>query len=151
MIIVCMFMILMHILEDFHLQGIMADMKQFKWWGEQCDRLESYGLWTPTGEKCAKDYRARCRNDYRVALALHGFEWSMFVHIPLMALYAYLYGFHLLDMMWLWFSLAILVQCSVPSFVDDLKANRLRLNLVEDQLIHLAQIGASCVVFGVMM
>ena len=115
MIIVCMFMILMHIIEDFHLQGIMANMKQKKWWEDEIKKVAEVPTYftrdDDTGEYSEKvnysDYEKRIkmsfkyRNDYTVALALHGFEWSMFIHIPLIVLYISIYGFSIYDMTWL--------------------------------------------------
>ena len=38
-IITLLFMVLMHIIEDFHVQGIMAQMKQKSWWITQLRAL----------------------------------------------------------------------------------------------------------------
>ena len=46
-----------------------------------------------------------------------------------------------------WYVTAILANTVIHAFVDDLKANRDRINLVTDQLIHLAQIAVTGTVF----
>ena len=104
-----------HVIEDFHVQGILADLKQRMWWK---DNVKQDGF----GHRYDKDYIA--------ALLVHGFEWSFFIHLPLM-----------------WYTnLSPLVLVSLPinmvvhAVIDDLKCNRLKLNLWQDQLLHLVQI-----------
>lgn len=106
-------MVLMHVVEDFHLQGRMADMKQ-------------KAFWEPYGEKYAWDHVP--------ALLLHGFEWSVLVAMPIMLAE----GFGLPA----WFYGAVALNGLVHSYVDHLKCNRLRISLVQDQCIHMMQVVA---------
>ncbi len=48
-------MILLHIIDDFHLQGILANMKQKNWWLKQ------------------KGYKDMYEHDYITALTIHSF------------------------------------------------------------------------------
>lgn len=102
-------MLLMHIIEDFHVQGRMADMKQ-------------RSFWEPYGEMYG--------NDHKVVLLLHGFEWAVFVSIPL---------FLFADVHWSYF--AVMVSMAVcHAMIDDAKCNGRTLNLVEDQTAHVMQV-----------
>ena len=117
-------MIFMHVIEDFHLQGILADLKQRDWWVEQeykhIEKKKDYG----DGIEWKYD------KDYIVALLFHGFEWAFFVCIPLM----YFVGFT----PELFFG--IIVQAVLHAMIDDLKCNRMKLNLWQDQALHMIQI-----------
>ena len=110
-------MIFLHIIADFNLQGILANMKQKKWWDEQTDN-ELY------------------KNDYIVALIIHGFSWSFMVHLPIIVAVAlcdeYLNVACLL--------ISLLAHAAIHAGVDHDKANRHILNLVADQFLHLVQV-----------
>ena len=105
-------MVFCHAIEDFHVQGILANLKQQSWWYEQ------------TG------YDKKYRNDYIPSILIHGFEWSMFIHIPLL----FFYGF----------TAPIFISLAVNTFIhahiDHLKCNRHKLNLIQDQVLHTVQI-----------
>lgn len=49
----------LHVVEDFHLQGLLADMKQKSWW---------------LNNVFSKGFDHKYDKDYLAALALHGFE-----------------------------------------------------------------------------
>lgn len=103
-------MILGHLVADFTLQGWLADGKQESWWKKMC------------GGKIPDKYK----NDYIAALYCHAMYWSIFVCAPFYA------SEHFLS--------AIILNTTVHAIVDDLKANRKIINLVQDQLIHFVQI-----------
>lgn len=107
-------MIFCHIVDDYYLQGILASMKQKGWWQKQ----ESY---------CDK-----YKHDYKVALLMHAFSWAFMIMLPL--LIAYSFKFH-----WL-VSIIFGVNVLVHAIVDNLKANKKKINLVIDQTIHIVQI-----------
>lgn len=109
---VFLFMVFFHIIEDFHIQGILANLKQRRWWYEQ------------TG------YSAKYRNDYIPPLIAHSIEWSVFIHLPLF----YVYG----PTMPIFVSL--LANSMIHACIDDLKCNRMKINLVQDQILHILQI-----------
>ena len=57
-------MIFLHIVDDYYLQGILAQMKQKKFWKEQTpDELYKY--------------------DYIWALIMHAFSWTFMIMLPL--------------------------------------------------------------------
>ena len=112
-VIVLILMLLAHIFADFHLQGILADMKQEQWWKQQ------------------DGYNSKYKYNYLAALAIHSAEWTFWMMIPLFLLPHLDLGIFLL--------LAAL-NIVVHSFTDDTKANYRDINLVQDQIIHLAQI-----------
>lgn len=106
-----------HIIDDFYLQGILANLKQREWW-----------------EKNAPD--ALYALDYIVALIVHGFSWATMMLLPfaawIIASKAYSYT-------WL-FAAALATNAAVHAFVDDLKCNKRKINLITDQYIHFLQI-----------
>lgn len=111
--IVLILMFLAHIFADFHLQGILADMKQEQWWKRQ------------------ERYNSKNKYDYIAALEIHSVEWTFWMMIPLLLLPHLDLGMFLL--------LAAL-NIVVHSWTDDCKANYRDISLVQDQVIHLAQI-----------
>lgn len=111
-ILLCM--IFMHIVDDYYLQGILASMKQKAWWEKQ--------------EKYSEKYKY----DYIVALAMHSFSWTFCIMLPILM-------FNKFDVNGT-FYLAFFANSVIHGMTDNLKANKFAINLVEDQMIHLAQI-----------
>ena len=112
-------MIFLHILDDFCLQGILSSMKQEVWWIRQ------------------DGYNRMYKNDYIISLIIHSFSWSFMFMLPLMILgmneYIYLVLF--------------IVNVLLHAIVDHMKCNKLRINLIQDQLFHLFQIIVTFIVF----
>ena len=104
-------MIFLHIVDDYYLQGILAQMKQKKFWKEQASD-EKY------------------RFDYIWALLMHSFSWAFMIMLPLM------FAAPVSPIFYVTFVLNLVVH----AYVDDLKANRHAINLWGDQLIHMMQI-----------
>lgn len=109
--VVLIFMIFCHIVDDYYLQGILAKMKQQKFW-----------------EGSDKKYR----KDYIMALYMHAFSWAFMIMLPV------LIAFNLNPPLWFWFIL--LFNVCLHAAIDNLKCNKLKINLIQDQLIHLGQI-----------
>ena len=103
-------MLFAHLITDYTLQGWLADGKQKSWWNKITN-----GNLLP-----------KYRHDYIAALICHALYWSIAVCLPLWN-----------SPMFLW---VIIGNTIIHAIVDDLKANRNRLNLIQDQLLHLAQI-----------
>ena len=104
-------MIFLHIIDDYYLQGILAQMKQKKFWKEQApDELYKY--------------------DYIWALIMHAFSWTFMIMLPLIFVSLISPAFYII----------FVVNLAVHAYVDNLKANKHKINLWQDQLIHLAQI-----------
>ena len=120
-IFILLSMIFMHIVDDYYLQGILASMKQKAWWNKQ----ESY-----------KDFY---KYDYVVALIMHSFSWAFMVMMPI----AFVMSFSIT----IGFAVVMLVNAIVHCIVDNLKANKMKINLVQDQSIHVGQIVTTFVLF----
>ena len=63
---------------------------------------------------------------------MHAFSWSIMIMLPVMFLVPTVSCIALIG--------CIIINGLVHAYVDDLKANKFELNLVEDQLIHFIQI-----------
>lgn len=110
-------MIFFHIVDDFYLQGSLASFKQKSWWKKNCpNRMYRY--------------------DYLVALLFHAFSWTFMIHLPLVA--ACLLSKKEADVYV--FLLLFAVNIIIHAVTDDCKANKLSINLITDQIIHLLQI-----------
>ena len=107
-------MIFMHILDDYRLQGILSSMKQKEWW------------------KKNEQYKELYKYDYIVALIMHSFSWTFMIMLPI----AFSIEWNLTSL----FLIAFFVNVAVHAIVDDLKANRGKINLWIDQTIHIIQI-----------
>lgn len=115
-------MLLGHLVSDYTLQGWLADGKQKSWWEK---------LFKNCG--CNVNM-AKYKYDYIAALVCHALYWSIFICAPFYASS--------------WFFAAVVLNTIVHAIVDDLKANRHKINLIQDQLLHLVQI---LLTFGIMM
>lgn len=115
-VVILLFMIFLHIVDDYYLQGILASMKQKSWW-----------LKNP-------DYEYKYRNDYVVALIMHSFSWTFMVMLPVLI---YLILFR--NITWTFLYL-FAVNLFCHAYTDNEKANKKTINLVQDQTIHIFQI-----------
>ena len=120
-------MILLHIIEDFHLQGILATMKQKSWWEHELIKTHKYT------EKTWNKYKY----DYVISLIVHSLENSIFIVLPII-IDQLIYTFttnpnNSYFIMWIAY---ILFNTIVHSYIDDLKCNKLKINLITDQLLH---------------
>jgi flagellar biosynthesis protein FlhB len=105
-------MIFCHIVDDYYLQGILASMKQKAWWRKQESYNENY------------------KYDYIIALIMHAFSWAFMIMLP----------FILVGVNQYTIVVSIAINTIIHAFVDDLKANKKKINLVQDQTIHIGQI-----------
>lgn len=106
-------MLLCHVVDDFVLQPICLS------------KLKCQGEWKTWTEDRMYKY------DYLMALFIHAMSWSIMIHLPLMLMVVIPSGK---------LFLSVSINLVIHFIIDDLKANRHRLNLIEDQLIHLVQI-----------
>ncbi len=117
-VLICM--IMCHIIADFHMQGILAQMKQKDWWD--------------------KNYPSRkYKNDYITALMVHSFEWTFMISIPLFV-YWYIAADPTLSIVTSVYIIYFVAWTLIHAYVDNAKANLKALNLYGDQLIHLLQV-----------
>lgn len=117
---VVLLMIFSHILDDYTLQGILASMKQRSWWDvNSSDRKYRY--------------------DYVAALIMHSMSWSFMIMLPIAVYFKWNVG--------VLYIVVFGINTIIHSVVDDLKANRNKINLITDQIIHMAQIAVTAMVF----
>ena len=110
-IAVFLLMILGHLIADYPLQGWLAQAKHREYW-----------------QRASSKYKY----DYLAALAGHSTMWGIIVFLPVL----YFWGDYLH-----WYQYLNLVQLICFHFViDDLKANRGKINLIQDQFFHFCQI-----------
>lgn len=112
-ILILLGMIFCHIVDDYYLQGWLASAKQKEWWTKNApNSLYKY--------------------DYIMALFMHSFSWAFSITL-LPTLYVFICGGS-------WYPLLFVGNVLLHMAVDDLKANKKKINLVQDQSIHLLQI-----------
>lgn len=119
-IFILVLMIFMHIVDDYYLQGWLASAKQKKWWEENAPQ---------------KLYR----NDYIMALIMHSFSWAFMIMLPIAIDRQF-------AVTWI-YAVALIVNATVHGIVDNLKANKLKINLIQDQSIHIVQIVLTFIVY----
>ena len=113
-------MIFCHIVDDYYLQGWLASAKQKKYWQDNApDKMYQY--------------------DYIWALIMHAFSWSFMVMLPI----AFLLSFDVNVL----FGVVFALNVAIHAFTDDLKANKKKINLWVDQIIHLTQIVITAIIF----
>lgn len=116
-LLILFLMFFLHVLEDFHLQGILAKLKQKSWWKENApDSLY--------------------KNDYICALVVHAFSWSFVITLPW-----FIIAFLSLDTgLIIFLILSYLCNTFIHAVVDHMKANAKSINLIKDQSYHFYQI-----------
>jgi len=112
-VFIFLFMLFCHIVDDYVLQGCLANLKQKGWWRKH------------------ESYKELYKYDYIVALICHSISWTFMVMLPL----AINQNFDLS-----WFFFAYPINIAIHAITDDQKANKGTINLICDQLIHFAQI-----------
>ena len=120
-IFICM--VFCHIVDDYYLQGQLAQLKQKQWWKEHTDN-ELY------------------KYDYLMALFMHSFSWAFMIEAPIIVYWAWMDMFSAIRLGI--YTIALVANIVCHFYVDNLKANERTINLVDDQLMHLAQITITC-------
>lgn len=129
LIVLLPFMVFCHIVDDYYLQGWLASAKQKKWWEENApDKLY--------------------KNDYYAALLFHSFSWAFSVNLPVLV-YALLT--QVLSSIIIPYFILLGVNVIIHCVVDNLKANKLKINLLTDQIIHLIQVLISWVIYMIFL
>ena len=116
-------MVFCHIVDDYYLQGWLASAKQKKWWEENAPQ---------------KLYN----HDYIMALIMHSMSWSFMIMLPI----AISMSFNVSML----FVIVFILNAVIHALVDNLKANKLQISLITDQLIHLSQIFATATLFVIL-
>lgn len=116
------FMIFAHITDDYYLQGWLASAKTKNWWKKNApDKLYS--------------------KDYIMALFCHSLSWSIMIFLPILIYSLY----NQIDLNW--FYLVLPINLIIHAVIDDLKANKFKINLIIDQSIHFIQIFITWLIF----
>ena len=103
-------MLFLHVVDDYYLQGILAQLKQRSYWKKHApDEMYEF--------------------DYLWALLVHGFSWAFMVMLPFLSKEPTLPFYGLL-----------IANTFIHAYIDNLKANKRKINLCEDQLLHILQI-----------
>lgn len=122
-------MLLLHFIADYTLQGCLANMKQKSWWVEQCHK---HGF----------DF-AKYKYDYVCSLICHALYWTLITFSPII---------FFSDLSDISITIVIIGNMAIHAFIDHIKANKFCINLVVDQLLHLAQIFITYeVIYGIML
>lgn len=110
-------MFLLHFFADFNLQiGAGLDkFKQWRWWRDQisAEEEEKWNMY---------------KDDYKVALWIHSFQWALVTCLPLLMCGGLLYMF------------IAIIHAVIHGTIDDMKANWMRINLIQDQVLHTVQV-----------
>ena len=107
-------MIFLHIIDDYVFQApCLCDLKQKSFWEKNAP---------------AKLYE----NDYLCALLMHGLSWSFMIMLPIAVALNFNVDIN--------FFLMFIINAVFHAATDDLKANKYRINLWQDQLAHIGQI-----------
>ena len=112
-IFILFLMIFLHIADDYYFQGILAQMKQKTFWQENSPE-------------------PMYRYDYLWALIMHAFSWTFMVMLPVMFINNFVLDAE--------FLLYFIFHLMLHAQTDDLKANARKINLWQDQMIHMLQI-----------
>lgn len=110
--VVLLLMMFCHIVDDYYLQGILVKLKQKETW---------------------KDAESKYKYDYIMALFMHAFSWAFMIMLPILW---FVSSWHPP----VWFYVVFVLNIVIHSIVDNLKCNMFKINLIQDQLIHLLQI-----------
>lgn len=118
-------MIFCHIIADYNLQGWLASAKQKEWWLKNApDRLYRY--------------------DYIVALICHSFSWTFVLHIPVFFYMQFLHIQVPVGVIIIMFAWNIFMHAAI----DNEKANNKSINLLMDQICHIAQVVGTFAVYA---
>lgn len=80
------------------------------------------------------------RNDHAMVLFLHGLEWSLLMMLPII-IYD---GWNASGILF-----AVMIgNALIHAYIDDLKCNRMRITLTEDQMMHLVQVAVTFMIFA---
>lgn len=129
---ILLLMIFMHIVDDYYLQkGLLCFMKTKSWWRED------------------KNYKPMYKFDYIVGLLVHSFSWSFMISIPIIFnTPVVLLRSTRIEVI---YSIIFFVNMFIHAFVDDLKANRFKTNLIIDQTIHIIQIIITYLIYKILI
>ncbi len=106
-------MIFLHIFDDFKMEGILAQFKSKSYW-QKNDPAPLY------------------RFDWLISLICHATSWAFCIMFPIMVWFSFAVP--------IWFLCVFIINVVIHCFIDHLKANAKKINLVADQICHFVQI-----------
>lgn len=118
----------LHIYDDYHTQGILAQFKQKKWWKEN-NPQDLY------------------KNDWKIALYEHAFQWSFTMMLPLLVYSILAWKESGLYHSLIWWTGLLTINTKIHAEIDNEKANELKISLFTDQILHILQIGFTIIFF----
>lgn len=114
--LVYILIVFLHVIADFLLQNnFLATYKQKKNWEPYVKENSNY------------------KYDYIVVLLVHSFIWAFVTFSPILFVYKLAPEF----------IITIIINTIVHGFIDHLKCNRNKINLITDQFMHLVQISVT--------
>lgn len=116
-VVLLLCMLFCHIVDDYYLQGWLASAKQKSWW----EKNASNPLY---------------KNDYIMALFEHAFSWACMVYVPLV-IYIMTIDTNINVLCFIGIFIA---NWMIHAMTDNAKANLMKINLIQDQLVHIGQI-----------
>lgn len=116
-------MIFLHIVDDYYLQSCLKSYKQKVWW-EQNAPNEMY------------------KHDYIMALFIHSFSWTFMIMVSPLVHVLVVSSYVNVTVVVVTF----IINLYIHMIVDDMKANKKKINLIQDQIIHLVQVVVTWIV-----
>ena len=113
-------MLAVHIFTDFNLQGWLAQSKQKDYWSTIFPNMED-----------KKDKSNMYKNDYKCCLLMHSLFWSFMIMLPI-----FLFSTNSIKIL----VIVYIINTIFHYIIDDLKANKKIINLIDDQIIHIIQL-----------
>lgn len=129
-------MIYLHIVDDFYLQGVLAKMKQKQWWKAEENKQIDTNPPVSSQPNQLNQLSQLYKNDYKVALIMHSFSWAFTITLPILVYKMVILG----QLVETNYFIALSINTILHIFIDDLKANKYKINLVQDQTLHIIQI-----------
>lgn len=106
----------LHIIDDFCLQPICLNrLKDRYWWRENVPDPKKIYSW-----------------DFAMGLIMHGYSWAFMIMLPIASQMDFI-----VDKRFVWI---LILNGIIHALIDHLKCNARKLNLWEDQSLHLIQI-----------
>ena len=121
-------MLFCHIVDDYYLQGWLASAKSKKWWESNSPN-------------------PLFKNDYIMALIEHAFSWTFMVHLPII-IYSIVLNKPITSCV---FIITFIINWLIHIITDNAKANLLKINLIQDQIIHIIQIIITCFTYSLLI
>lgn len=122
-------MLFCHVFDDYFLQGCLANLKQRVWWEKNVPE-DMY------------------KKDYIMGLICHSMSWSFMILLPL-AITIFVTNAN--PLLWIFYGCAFAINAVIHVVVDDAKANKHKINLIQDQICHFIQINLTFLIFCILI